>query len=146
MISKKILIIAIVVVAVVAVTGVYLWQSFTSSFAEVEVEDAIETFLNEVNSFDAADAWALTSQDQESWGGYIEFENLIYSLEEKQWNAEIQSISNRAIETKNGETTASVTLIARITDIEQGIYTETWIFKLAKIENQWKIDDWQVQD
>jgi hypothetical protein len=145
MISKKIIITAVVVVAVVAVAGVFLLQSFTQSFAEVE--GAINTFLNEVNSYDAEGAWALTSQDyQESWGEYIEFENFINLLYETAWHSSIQSISNRAIETKNGKTTASVTLTAGISDTEQGTYTETWIFKLVKVENQWKIDDWLVQD
>jgi predicted PurR-regulated permease PerM len=143
--KKKIIIIAAVVVAVVAVVGVFLLQSFTASFTEVEA--TINNFVSKVSSYDAAGAWALTSQDyQASWGEYIEFENFVNSLYEKVWHSTIQSISSRTMETKNGITTASVTLTAGITDTEQGTYMETWIFELVKIENEWKIDDWLVQD
>lgn len=147
MISKKKLIIiaAVVIVAVVAVVGVYLWQSLSTSFAEVDA--TTNNFVNKVSNYDAEGAWALTSEDyQDSWGEYIEFENLIDSLNEKVWHATIQSISSRTVETRNGVSTASVTLTAGITDTEQGTYTETWIFELVKIGNEWKIDDWLVQD
>lgn len=148
MISKKkiLIIIAVVIAVVVIVGGVFLWQSLTASFAEVE--EAIKTFLGKVNDYDTAGAWALASTDyQDSWGEYIEFENLVTSLQEKQWNAEIDSISGRSIETTNGITRAEFTLTAKITDTEHtGEYTETWIFKLVKVDNQWKIDDWLEQD
>jgi predicted PurR-regulated permease PerM len=143
--TKKIIVIVAVAVVVVAVVGVYLLQSFIASFAEVET--AINSFLNKVSSHDVAGAWASTSQNyQESWGEYIEFENLADSLYQKAWNATIQSISGRTMETKNGVTTANITLTARITDTEQGTYTETWIFNLVKVGNEWMIDDWLVQD
>jgi len=142
---KKILVIAVVVVVAVVVVGVFIWQSLLPSFAEVD--STINSFLNEVNSYDAAGAWALTSQDyQDSWGEYIEFEGLINSLYEKAWHSTVQSISNRAIQTTSGKTTASVTLTAGITDTELGTYIETWIFRLVKEGNQWKIDDWLLQD
>lgn len=146
---KKILIIAVVAVAaisVVAVAGFYLWQGFMASFGEVE--NAIKTFLDRVNGYDTTGAWALTSSDyQSSWGEYSEFELLIQSLEAKQWSSQIQSISSKSIETSNGQTTASFTLTAAISDTEHsGEYNETWIFELVKVGNQWKIDDWLIQD
>jgi hypothetical protein len=143
--KKKIAIIAVAIIVVVGVVGVYLWQSLTTSFADVD--DAVNRFVSKVGAYDSAGAWALASQDyQESWGEYVEFENMVDSLYEKVWHATIQSTSSRAIETKNGVTTASVTLTAAITDTEQGEHTETWIFKLVKIGSEWKIDDWLVQD
>ena len=142
---KKIIIIAAVVVAVIAVVGVYLWQSFSASFAEVDA--TISNFVSKVSSYDAAGAWTMTSEDyQDSWGEYIEFEGMIDSLNEKVWHATIQSTSSRTMETKNGITTARVTLTAGITNAEQGTYTETWIFELVKTGSQWKIDDWLVED
>ena len=144
--KKKILIVAIITVAVVAVVSVFLWQSLTSSYAEVEGN--IKTFLGKVNNYDTAGAWALASTDyQESWGEYIEFDNMITVLQGKQWNAQIESINSRSIETTNGITRADFTLTAKITDTEhQGQYSETWIFKLVKTGNQWKVDDWLTQD
>jgi hypothetical protein len=147
MVSKKKIIIAAVVVtvAVVAVFAVYLWQSFTTSFTEVEA--TVNDFVNKASSYDAAGTWGMTTQDyQDSWGEYIEYEGMINSLYEKVWHATIQSISSRALETKNGITTASITLTARITDTEQGTYAEKWIFKLVKTGNEWKIDNWLVQE
>jgi Flp pilus assembly pilin Flp len=144
--KKKILIIAIVTVAVVAVTSVFLWQTLTASFAEVG--EAIKTFLGKVNNYDTTGAWALTTTNyQDSWGEYIEFENLITALQDKQWNAQIQSISSRSVQTTNGIASANFTLTAKITDTEHtGQYTETWIFNLVKTDSQWKIDDWLTQD
>jgi len=146
---KKILIIAVVAVAaisVVAVASFYLWQGFMASFGEVE--DAINTFLDRVNSYNVTGAWALASSDyQSSWGEYSEFELLVQSLEAKQWNGQIQSIGSKSISTINGQTTASFTLTAAINDSEHSDeYNETWIFELVKVDNQWKIDDWLVQD
>ena len=144
--NKKILIVAIITVAVVAVVSVFLWQSLTSSYAEVEGN--IKTFLGKVNNYDTAGAWALVSTDyQESWGEYIEFDNMITVLQGKQWNAQIEGINSRSIETTNGITRADFTLTAKITDTEhQSQYSETWIFKLVKTGNQWKVDDWLTQD
>jgi len=142
--KKKILIIAIVIVAVVAVAGVFLLQSFTASFAEVE--DAIKTFLSKVNSYDAAGAWALMSPDlQNSYGTQEDFRSeILDGFEQSSWHAELTNIGSKSIETKGGTTTARFVVTLQITEADMGARGETYTFKLVKIGDQWKIDDWLI--
>lgn len=150
MLSKKaILAIVIVVVVIVGVAiGVsILWQSFTGSFKEVE--NAIDSYVSALNSYNATEAWTLMSPTLRSEMTYSEFEEFIQDLESKQWRAEIKSISSRSIETKNGRTTATFILIAEITETDPiagtETYTEEWTFNLVKIDGKWKINDWLYQ-
>jgi len=141
--KKKILIIAIVVVvAVVAVAGVYLMQSFTASFAEVE--DAIKSYITALNNYDLDASWALMSTSlQDFYGSKAEFNSSILSgLEESGWQALLTNISTKEISTINGVTTARFVVTLQITETGLGARGETYTFKLLKTGNQWKIDDW----
>jgi len=142
--KKKILIIAIVVVAVVVVAGVYFMQSFSASFAEVE--DAIKTFLTKLNSYDAAGTWALMSPDlQNFYGTQEDFKSdILDGFEQSSWHADLTNISSKSIETKSGVTTARFVVTLQITEEDMGARGETYTFKLVKIGDQWKIDDWLV--
>jgi hypothetical protein len=140
---KKIIIIAVVIIAVVAV-GVYLWQFFFASFADVE--GTTRNLVNKLSSHDAAGAWALTSQDfQEDWT-YAEFEDTIDYLHEIEWHATIQSIDSKEIETIGDTEFATVTLTLACTDIQEGTYTETWMVGLTGTDNEWKIEGFGPED
>jgi len=148
--SKK-AILAIVVVAIV-IAGVaigvsVLWQSFIGSFKEVE--NAIDTYINVLNSYNATEAWTLMSPTLRGGKTYSEFEEFVQDLDSKQWRAQIKSISSRSIETKNGRTTATFILMAEITETDSiagtQTYTEEWTFNLVKIEGEWKINAWLYQ-
>jgi len=142
--KKKILIVAIVVVAVVAVVGVVLWQSMSASFAEVE--SAIKSSLTALDNYDVDASWALMSSDLQSFYGSKEDFNssILDGLKQAGWQALLTSISSRSIETTNGVTTASFIVTLQITETGIGARGETYTFKLIKIGDQWKIDDWRV--
>lgn len=149
MISKKkiaitIAVITIIIISIIAVTSFFSWQlSVTLS----EVENTIRSFIGELNSYDAAGAWALTSQTYHNLfpGGFANFKAFVNSLNATQWHAEIQNITKKSIETENGKTIANFTLTASVTDIDQGTYTIKWIFTLTKNNNQWLIDNWRPE-
>jgi len=147
MLSKK-TILAIVIVAVV-IAGVaigvsVLWQSLTASFKEVE--NAIDTYVSALNSYNTTEAWTLMSPTFRSDMTYPEFEDTVQYMESTQWSAEIQSISSKSVETNNGRTTATFILTAEITETDPiagtETYTEEWTFDLVKIDGKWMIDDW----
>jgi hypothetical protein len=147
LISKKkiaIIVTTIIIISVIAVTSFFSWQF---NVALGEVENTIRSFIGEVNSYDAAGAWALTSQTYRNTfpGGFATFKAFINSLNATQWHSEIQNITKKSIETRNEKTIANFTLTASITDTEQGTYTITWIFTLTKENNQWLIDNWRPE-
>jgi predicted PurR-regulated permease PerM len=148
--SKKAILAILIVMAII--TGVaigvsVLWQSLTGSFKEVE--NAIATYINALNSYNATEAWILMSPTLRGETTYSEFEEFVQDLESKQWRAQIKSISSRSIETKNGRTTATFILMAEITETDPiagtQTYTEEWTFNLVKIEGEWKINAWLYQ-
>lgn len=143
--KKKILVIVVVVIAVVAVVGgVYLWQSLSASFAEVE--DGIKSFLTALNNYDLNASWALMSPDlQDYYGSKADFNSSILDgFKQSGWQASLTSISSKSIETTNGVTTARFVVTLQITETDMDAYSETYTFKLVKIGDQWKIDDWLV--
>lgn len=142
--KKKILAIAIVVVAVVAVVGIYFWQSLSVSFAEVE--NTIKSFNAALNNYDVDACWALMSTDlQDSYGTKSDFNSSILDgLKQSEWQALLTSISSKSIETINGVTRARFVVTLQITEAGMGARGETYTFKLVKIGDQWKIDDWLV--
>jgi hypothetical protein len=147
MLSKKAILAIVVVVVVIAGVAIgvsVLWRSFTGSFKEVE--NAIDAYVSALNSYNATEAWTLMSPTFRSGMTYSEFEDAVQFMESKQWRAEIKSISSRSIETKNGRTTATFTLMAEITETDPiagtSTYTEEWTFNLVKIDGKWMINDW----
>jgi len=48
-----------VIIAVVAVAGIFVWRFMESSFAEVE--NAIKSFVSALNNYDADACWDLMS-------------------------------------------------------------------------------------
>ena len=148
--SKK-AVLAIVLVAIV-IAGVamganVLWQSFTGSFKEVE--NAIDTYINALNKYNATEAWTLMSPTLRGEKIYSEFEEFVHNLESKQWRANIKSVSSRSVETKNGRTTATFILMAKITETDPIVgtetYTEEWAFNLVKVNGRWMINEWLYQ-
>jgi len=144
LVSKKIIAITavtVVVISVIAATGYFTWQT---SIALGEVENVIRTFLNEINAYDAFGAWGLTTEYYQSlWLQFANFKAFIDSLNTTNWHTEIQTFSNKTIETENGKTTANFTVTANVVDDRLGTYVETWIFELEKISNLWKIANWR---
>jgi hypothetical protein len=143
--KKKVIIVAIVIIAVVVVAvGVYLWQSLSASFAEVE--DTIKSFLVALNDYDADASWALMSPTlQSSYGTKEDFKSdFLDGLEQSSWHAELTSVSSKSIETRDGTTTACFVVTLQITEADVGTYGETYTFKLVKIVDQWKIDEMRV--
>jgi len=141
---KKILTIAIVVVAVVAVAGFLLWQFLIPSFAEVE--NSIRSFITALNNYDADASWVLMSPTlQADYGTKQDFNSSILNgFKQSSWHAELTGISERSIETRDGVTRARFVCTLRITEAGFGTYDETYTFKLVKIVDQWKIDDWRI--
>jgi len=142
--KKKIFVIAIVVVAVVAVVGIYFWQSLSASFAEVE--NTIKSFNTALNNYDVDASWALMSTDlQDFYGTKADFNSSILDgLKQSEWQALLTSISSKSIETINGVTRAHFVVTLQITEAGMDARGETYTFKLIKTGNQWKIDDWLV--
>jgi len=148
MLSKKAILTIVIVVVIIAGVAIgisILWRSFTGSFREVE--NAIDTYISALNNYNATEAWTLMSPTARSEiGTYSEFEEFIQSMESRQWRAEIKRISSKSIETKNGRTTATFTLMAEITETDPiagtETYTEEWTFTLVKVDNKWMIQDW----
>jgi len=141
------MVVVAIVIAGVAIGASVLWQSFIGSFKEVE--NAIDTYINALNSYNATEAWTLMAPTLRSGTTYSEFEEFVQDLDSKQWRAQIKSISSRSIETKNGRTTATFILMAEITETDPiagtQTYTEEWTFNLVKIEGEWKINAWLYQ-
>jgi flagellar basal body-associated protein FliL len=74
MLSKKAIlaiVIVVVVIAGVAIGAIVLWQSLTGSFEEAE--NAIDTYINALNSYNATEAWTLMSPTLRSDKTYSEF-------------------------------------------------------------------------
>jgi predicted PurR-regulated permease PerM len=146
--KKTILAIVLVVVIIVgvAIGAIVLWQSITGSFEEAE--DAIDNYINTLNSYDATEAWTLMSPTLRSSKSYSEFEEFVQKLESSQWRASIKSIS-RSMETENGRATATVELMAKITETDPIVgaetYTEKWVFNLVKVNDRWMINEWLYQ-
>ena len=127
MLSKKAIVaivLVVVVIAGVAIGAIVLWQSITGSFEEVE--NAIDTYINVLNSYDATEGWTLMSPTLRSSKSYSEFEEFVQNLESSQWRASVKSISSRSMETENGRTTATFTLMAKITETDLIVGTETY--------------------
>jgi len=148
--SKKI-ILAIVLVAIVivgvAIGAIVLWQSITGSFEEVE--DAIDSYIDALNSYDAMEAWTLMSPTLRSSTTYSEFEEFVQNLESSQWRASVKSISSKSMETEDGRATATFEMIAKITETDPIVgtetYTEEWVFNLVKVNGRWMINEWLYQ-
>jgi len=148
--SKK-TILAIVLVAViivgVAIGAIVLWQSIAASFEEAE--DAIDNYINTLNSYDAMEAWTLMSPTLRSSKSYSEFEEFVQNLESNQWRASIKSLSSRSMETEDGRATATFEMIAKITETDPIVgtetYTEEWVFNLVKVNGRWMINEWLYQ-
>jgi len=148
MVSRnKILIIAIVVVAVVAAAGIYLWQSLSHPLF-VEAENTTKSFIAELSDYDLDASWALMSPDlQASYGSKAIFNSTILSgFKQSEWEASLTNISSRSIETVNGVSTARLVCNLQITEGGMNAYVETYTFRLVKIGDQWKINDWLVEE
>ena len=143
---KKILIIAIVAVVAVVAAGIYLWQSLSPSFAEAE--NTIKSFIAALNDYDLDASWALMSPDlQASYGSSARFNSIILSgFKQSEWEASLTNISSRSIETVNGVSTARLVCTLQITERGMNAYSETYTFRLVKIGDQWKINDWLVEE
>jgi len=148
--SKKIILaIALVVVVIVgvAIGAIVLWQSITGSFEEAE--DAIDDYVNALNSYDATEAWTLMSPTLRSAKSYSEFEEFVQKLESSQWRASVKSVNSKSMETENGRTTATFELMAKITETDPIVgtetYTEKWVFNLVKVNDRWMINEWLYQ-
>jgi predicted PurR-regulated permease PerM len=150
MLSKKtILAIVLVVVVItgVAIGAIVLWKSITNSFEEAE--NAIDTYINALNSYNATEAWTLMSPTLRSDKTYSEFEEFVQNLESSQWRASVKSISSRSVEKENSRTTAAFELMAEITETDPIVGTETysekWVFNLVKVNARWMINEWLYQ-
>lgn len=150
MLSKKAILaisLVMVIIAGVAIGVSALWQSFTGSVREVE--NAIDTYVNTLNNYKTTEAWTSMSPTLRSGKTYSEFEEFVQNLESKQWRAEIKSISSRSMETNNGRTTATFILMAKITETDPIVgtetYTEEWAFNLVKVNGKWMINEWLYQ-
>jgi predicted PurR-regulated permease PerM len=150
MLSKKAIlaiVIVVVVIAGVAIGAIVLWQSLTGSFEEAE--NAIDTYINALNSYNATEAWTLMSPTLRSDKTYSEFEEFVQNLESSQWRVSIKSISSRSLETENGRTTATFELMAKITETDPIVgtetYTEEWVFNLVKVNARWTVNEWLYQ-
>ena len=136
-----------IVIAGLAIGVSAFWQSFTGSLKEAE--NVIDTYINALNNYNATEAWTLMSPTLRSGKTYSEFEEFVQNLESKQWRANIKSISSRSVETENGRTTATFILMAKITETDQIVgtetYTEEWVFNLVKVNGKWMINEWLYQ-
>jgi hypothetical protein len=147
--NKTILALALVavIIAGVAIGAIVLWQSITGSFEEAE--DAIDNYIYVLNSYDANEAWTLMSPTLRSSKSYSEFEEFVQKLESSQWRASVKSISSRSMETENGRATATLEMIAKITETDPIVgaetYTEEWVFNLVKVNDRWMINEWLYQ-
>jgi len=142
--KKKIVVMAIVIAVVAVVAGFYLWQFFSVSFAEVE--NAITSFITALNNYDADASWALMSPELQHFYGTKEDFNssILDGFRQSGWHAELTGFGSKSIETKDGRTTARFIVTLQITETDFGTYGETYTFKLVKMGDQWKIDDWLV--
>jgi len=143
MLSRKKAFIAIVVVAIVAVAGFFLWQTFSGSYGEVE--NTIRSFIAALNNYDADASWALMSPTLQAFYGTKESFNgsIISGFRQFSWHAELTGISSKSIETKNSMTIARFVVTLQISQAGFSTYSDAYTFKLVKIEGQWKISDWQ---
>lgn len=144
--KKKILIAAIIVVVAVAAAGIYLWQSLSPSFAEAEI--TIKSFIAALNDYDLDASWVLMSPDlQASYGSKADFNSTVLSgFKQSEWEASLTNISGRSIETVNAISMARLVCTLQITERGMNAYGETYSFKLVKIGDQWKINDWLVEE
>lgn len=142
MVSKKIIVIAVVVIAVVSVVGVFVWQSMSASFADVEV--AIKSFLSALNSYDVDASWASMSPElQLSYNSKGDFNSSILDgYKQAGWQATMAGASSKSVEIVNGVSTARFIVTLHITETGVSAYDDTYTFKLIKIGDQWKINDW----
>jgi predicted PurR-regulated permease PerM len=150
MLSKKTIlaiVLVVVVIAGVAIGAIVLWKSITNSFEEAE--NAIDTYINALNSYNATEAWTLMSPTLRSDKTYSEFEEFVQNLESSQWRASVKSISSRSVEKENSRTTAAFELMAEITETDPIVGTETysekWVFNLVKVNARWMINEWLYQ-
>ena len=147
--KKSILAIVLVVVIIVgvAIGAIVLWQSITGSFEEAE--EAIDDYINTLNSYDANEAWTLMSPTLRSSKSYSEFEEFVQKLESSQWKASVKSISSKSMETENDRATATFEMTAKITETDPIVgtetYTEKWVFNLVKVNSRWMINEWLYQ-
>jgi sensor domain CHASE-containing protein len=147
--KKTILAIVLLVVVIVgvAIGAIVLWQSITGSFEDVE--DAIDDYVDALNSYDATEAWTLMSPTLRSSKSYSEFEEFVQRLESSKWRASVKSISSRSMETENGRAAATFEMIAKITETDPIVgtetYTEKWVFNLVKVNDRWMINEWLYQ-
>ena len=144
LVSKKILIAVPVIIAVVAVAGIFVWRFMESSFAEVE--NAIKSFVSALNNYDADACWDLMSPSLRSFYGTKEDFNssILDGLRQSSWHAELVGISSKSIETKSGRTTAKFIVSLEISESSFDQYTDTYTFDLVKIEDKWLIENWRV--
>jgi len=147
MLSKKQILIIAIVITLVAVIGTQIWQSFDVSFAEVE--NTIRSFITALNIYDTDASWGLMSPTlQASYGTKEDFNAFLIGCSQGSWHVALTGISTRSIETKDGITTARFLVTLQIMEIEtiayHGIGRDICTFKLVKIGDEWKIDDWRL--
>lgn len=99
-----------------------------------------------MDNYDADASWALMSPELRQFYGTKEDFNssILDGFRQSSWQAELTSFSSKSIETIDSRTTARFIVTLQITETDFGTYGETYTFKLVKIEDQWKIDDWLV--
>ena len=142
MLSKKQILIIAIVITLVAVIGTQIWQSFDVSFAEVE--NTIRSFITALNIYDTDASWGLMSPTlQASYGTKEDFNAFLIGCSQGSWHVALTGISTRSIETKDGITTARFIVTLQISEIGHGMTREDYTFKLVKIGDEWKIDDWR---
>mgnify|MGYP001119853311 CR=1 FL=1 len=151
MVSKNARIIIIAIIAVVVIVSIYIWQS-APAFAEVE--KVVNSFVDALNKYDADAAWALMSPGLQSfYESKANFNSSVLEvLKENFWHVSGMSVNDRSVETRNNLTTACFIVFLKVFCYEPyrqhyglpgtGLADVTYTFKLVKIGDQWKIDDW----
>jgi hypothetical protein len=134
----------LVAVVILAVFGVLFWEYLSASVTESE--EAVRSFVQALDHYDANATWGLMSTAlQESYGTMESFNNTVLSgLRQSGWHAETMNMAVKANFTLPGsQVNNSAYIVASLRITESGLApaNQTYSFELVK-PSVWKIDKW----
>ena len=134
----------LVAVVILAVFGVLFWEYLSASVTESE--EAVRSFVQALDHYDANATWGLMSTAlQESYGTMESFNNTVLrGLRQSGWHAETMNMTVKANFTLPGSMVHnSAYIVASLLITESGLAptNQTYSFELVK-PSGWRIDKW----
>jgi predicted negative regulator of RcsB-dependent stress response len=131
-------------VVILAVFGVVFWEYLSASVTESE--EAVRSFVQALDHYDANATWGLMSTAlQESYGTMESFNSTVLGgLRQSGWHAETMNMTVKANFTLPGSMVQnSAYIVASLRIAESGLAptNQTYSFELIK-PSRWRIDKW----